>query len=810
MTEPEQKPSFRINARMILELGAELISSDGVALYELIKNSVDAGAPRVKISVNVCLKHSKFLELADAIDRALIRLITPPGDGAPPPAPESEMLAVLKREIAGAMAHDATDVQKAELNRFMATAANLGQLRIAFERFYDRHNTIIVEDLGEGMTLQDLKEIYLTIGTRSRRAANTQAQKDGGKSFLGEKGVGRLSTMRLGDQLDVVTTKTGETRWNRLVIDWDRFTHDSDARLEDVRVKPRLSQAKDDPEMQGTTVIIRHLRSDWSADKFEKAVVQEFSRLIDPFEPKRGNRLLRLFYNGHPHYLPEIDQLLFNRAHALCSAKFDYDDEGRPSLRGFVNYRLRGKEYSFALTEPDLRGTTKGRPFSAVEKLGPFEVEFWWFNRQLFTKANGVTNAAEIKALIRRWSGGLMLFKGHYRINPYGGPEDDWLSLDKKAFSARGFKLNRQQVIGRVVISAANSGLVEQTNREGLTDTPEKEVFIDLLQHVLFNEFKNFLDKCDRDVRIQELTTLDDLEEKIEATEDEISSRLRGIIARVPQERKALEEIEHLVERLQEYIGQARTLAEEYESDRAKFVYLAGIGLMVEFILHELGRATAHTLETLRSIEAQTPRSSLPAALPAAFDTLSDQLETIVKRVDTLDPLSTSRRQQREDFDVFQVLRQIVESRSAQTERHHIHWEGNFRGPVELVINGVRGMFIQIIENLISNAVYWLGVQKDIEPRLQPTISIEIDADEKTVAVSDNGTGVDPSHSERIFEAFVSHRPARDGKGLGLYISREIAAYHDWELKMLPQSTVRPDRYNTFVLDLSAGRKPKA
>jgi hypothetical protein len=36
--------TFNIKARVLLELGAELISSDGIALYELIKNSVDAKA----------------------------------------------------------------------------------------------------------------------------------------------------------------------------------------------------------------------------------------------------------------------------------------------------------------------------------------------------------------------------------------------------------------------------------------------------------------------------------------------------------------------------------------------------------------------------------------------------------------------------------------------------------------------------------------------------------------------------------------------------------------------------------------------
>ena len=39
--------SFTFSARTILELGKELISSDEVALYELIKNGVDAGSKTI-------------------------------------------------------------------------------------------------------------------------------------------------------------------------------------------------------------------------------------------------------------------------------------------------------------------------------------------------------------------------------------------------------------------------------------------------------------------------------------------------------------------------------------------------------------------------------------------------------------------------------------------------------------------------------------------------------------------------------------------------------------------------------------------
>lgn len=35
---------FKVTARTILELGSELISSDAIGFYELIKNGIDAGS----------------------------------------------------------------------------------------------------------------------------------------------------------------------------------------------------------------------------------------------------------------------------------------------------------------------------------------------------------------------------------------------------------------------------------------------------------------------------------------------------------------------------------------------------------------------------------------------------------------------------------------------------------------------------------------------------------------------------------------------------------------------------------------------
>jgi len=55
------------------------------------------------------------------------------------------------------------------------------------------------------------------------------------------------------------------------------------------------------------------------------------------------------------------------------------------------------------------------------------------------------------------------------------------------------------------------------------------------------------------------------------------------------------------------------------------------------------------------------------------------------------------------------------------------------------------------------------------------------------LAIADDGPGIPPRLSERLFDAFVSGK-ASDGTGLGLTISRELAANHGGELRLVDTS----------------------
>ena len=79
---------------------------------------------------------------------------------------------------------------------------------------------------------------------------------------------------------------------------------------------------------------------------------------------------------------------------------------------------------------------------------------------------------------------------------------------------------------------------------------------------------------------------------------------------------------------------------------------------------------------------------------------------------------------------------------------------------------------------------------------------IRVNVAARELRVTDNGPGVAEAMADDIFEAFFSTKPPTEGKGLGLYISREIARYHKATLTISSEPTIRSGRLNTFVLTL--------
>jgi signal transduction histidine kinase len=796
--------TFKVAARTLLHLGAELISSDAVALEELIKNAFDAGSKRVTVDVVVRVAHATLVELAEQL-----REEEEAGSNRGDRGGSIAALAQLRSALQAAV--DPTAPNAKDLVQEAAGATDWSTLLDALTEA----NYLVVADTGEGMSLEVLRDAFLTIGTRSRHAARLQQRLNGPltgrqRAILGEKGVGRLSAMRLGTRLHVESTTAEERHWNVLDIDWSVFSHESDALLEEFQVAPRVGPPKERRQESGTRLRISGLTSGWTRERLDDLARYEFSKLTDPFA-ETPVFPIQLRYHGDPVSIPRFNRLLLENAHGTVRASFEELPRTEASapqsiagmrLTGAMRYR--GREHVFALEGTHLMSATQTTP-RVLRSLGPFHVEVYWYNRRILTALEGIGDRRLVLRLVNEWGGGLMVFRDGFRVLPYGGPEDDWLGLDRIALRSPGYKVNRTQLIGRVSISTArNPALTDQTNREGLRDSDEKRALIELLRYIIQTEFRTFLDQTDAADRPREPVPIDELGSRVEEEEQEIRKNLNQLMQRVPglREQQALvNAISGAVDRLHGLMDEVRELGSQYEAGRGQLLNLAGIGLTVEMLAHELNRATEHALQTL----AEAPDLGLPRQVEALVQTLEIQLRTLQKRLRILDPLSTSGRQRKEQFDVGELVRDTIDAHRDQFEREHIEVqfviEPRSAHP-RLHIRAVKGMVVQILENLIANSVYWLRQQRMLDPAHHSQIRVVVDTDAKTLSVTDNGPGVAAELKERIFEAFFTTKPAGVGKGLGLFIAREIAKYHGAQLSLAESPSGRKGGYHTFVLTL--------
>ena len=96
------------------------------------------------------------------------------------------------------------------------------------------------------------------------------------------------------------------------------------------------------------------------------------------------------------------------------------------------------------------------------------------------------------------------------------------------------------------------------------------------------------------------------------------------------------------------------------------------------------------------------------------------------------------------------------------------------------VVYGDRPRIREVLENLVDNAVKFMGAQP--HPRVEIGVRADKqhprDGDETVVYVRDNGIGIDPRYHERVFGLFEKLDPETAGTGVGLAIVKRIVEVH--------------------------------
>jgi PAS domain S-box-containing protein len=131
---------------------------------------------------------------------------------------------------------------------------------------------------------------------------------------------------------------------------------------------------------------------------------------------------------------------------------------------------------------------------------------------------------------------------------------------------------------------------------------------------------------------------------------------------------------------------------------------------------------------------------------------------------------------------------------------------GNLRSPIDETgavvthnalptVRGDQDQLVQLFQNLLGNAIKYRG---DAPPRINVSAAKQNDA--WVFAVKDNGVGIDPKYSERIFTIFQRlHSQAEfPGTGVGLAICKKIVERHGGRIWV----ESRPGQGSTFYFTI--------
>lgn len=241
----------------------------------------------------------------------------------------------------------------------------------------------------------------------------------------------------------------------------------------------------------------------------------------------------------------------------------------------------------------------------------------------------------------------------------------------------------------------------------------------------------------------------------------------------------------------EDYIGalerdllSARHGMEQYRS-------LAGAGMAVEIVDHELRQQLA----LMQRVFGMTSTKQLLRQNPS-LGRLRDAFDHISNRLRVLHPLLRRSAAKRETLNLYDLVEEVRElfgpylwtgdAQSVSRKEAAVHFEN--RVNPDHMVEAVRSSLFSVLVNLINNAIFWVQPK----PKKDRQILLYSGPGNRSLWLEDSGVGVEAERAEQIFDLRYSSRP--DGRGIGLYLSRELLTEDGHSIQCLPNGPERQSR----------------
>lgn len=555
---------------------------------------------------------------------------------------------------------------------------------------------IIIEDGGFGMTEDEVKKGWLVISLSQKRKMKELGEKTPcGRTPLGDKGLGRLSTQRLGHRLEMFTSKKNEDVVHHVAFDWRDFKEDVPLS----KVPTFFKNISKTHQPKGTRLVVRNLKevSAWegaSADRFKG----QLSQLIFPFKEKRTFHVY-LTINGEKIDLDELNEALRNQAVSRFQFNFEQnvltirgsvkaykifggspspedrdnyqklinEDKGRKFFNFLTNKSqnksnfLDGIDYSgkggilydferkYNLGELPNRSYVVDGNNEVLADPGDFFGEIDDFNLREADSLDSVfDDFSQFKNIVKNQKG-VRVFRDGFGIKPFGIDGEDWLHLGGSWTSGTSYYgLKPSNTIGFVSLGAEkNKNLKEKTDREGFMDSPYSRNFF-LLMDKIVDQINDSLEKTRRSYNdykrfvAQESGKITDIKEsfkRIQNTSDIAknlqveSHRLTPMLSRVAASvRQTIKKVENTKPKNAEDEHQRKLMSEIDESLQKAVEILIKIDSILE-VAKKLEHDANYIKPKVEDLESQLSEFAELAGLGLTAEALSHEISNIVDRL---------------------------------------------------------------------------------------------------------------------------------------------------------------------------------
>ena len=819
------------SARLIMQLGEQLIEDELVALLELIKNAYDADANNVDVLIDT-------------------NTVTPYGKGRIEIKDDGNgMIPSIVRNSFLRLSTSFKEEEKSSIYYHRRVLGKKGIGRLSFQR------------LGNYISVETVPNI--------ERYEKTELLKKEDKEFINE-----YSKINID-------------------IDWSEFPIDMD--FSDIMAtvkyeKDVVTSYGTKIVIQG----IKNLNF-WDMDKKkEEKLKNELLNMMDPFqknlkEKRKDGFSVLLKINDIPYSVKPIEEDLLDelydskvtfkfknwKFHIEVERQLKYVMQRRESMiknmkkAGFEvlheeKYEKETKKYDIdffdlkavAVNYPKINFTVEKINFLSKEELEELEkkredkeISEEEYREKILAQyaypgdfegkiyARDLMNTEEIDIMLQKeglvkaklntlrdinkvWSSmqGVYVYRNGFRVLPYG--RKDWIGFTEKSQKSAANIYREHTVVGYLKIDGFTSeNLEEQTNRQGFIQDEYGKNFFMLLQEFLLNiifesdvlfrdgftSIKNFENKVVTENGKITFEKVSGFEEEKNDKMQVVKAGIEDLKTSVINKSISVSASQKVIENLQQQLSEYEKVEQKVIDEKSQEIYLKskqideikdivpllGLGIIAESLTHEMKRIEQNVEEYARNTIKF--KNDVDRIVKNQRNIIT---QTNFLKIQLAHMESTYRRNLEKQEEILLrdfLLEMYVNgdspmSRKAYRDNVDVLVEGD-----NILLKANKGILTTIFDNIFLNSLYWVQYSE------QKKYIKFVVKQSGIIECFDSGCGVHPEIEDKLFEPFRFMK--ENGRGLGLFIVKELTENMNGRVWLSDER--REGRRYKFVFDLS-------